>query len=108
LIAGILASNAARQVRLIAASPIILYCVERSKDAGKQESERGVSLCSFKKGWRCLFHYSIVGNFTVHQNRIETNFLQLFAHQENSEWFSIISAIIFEVNIVAEQKQKYW
>jgi len=32
----------------------------------------------------------------VHQDRIETNLLQLFAQQENSEWFSIISAIIFE------------
>jgi len=44
----------------------------------------------------------------VYQDRIETNLLQLFAKQENSEWFSIISVIIFEVNIVAEQKQKYW
>ena len=31
--------------------------------------------------------------------------MQLFAHAENSEWFSIISAIIFEVNIVGAQKQ---
>jgi len=31
--------------------------------------------------------------------------LQLFAHSETSEEFSIISVIIFEVNIVAEQKQ---
>jgi len=44
----------------------------------------------------------------VHQDRIETNLLLLFAQQENSEWLSIISAIIFEVNIVAEQKQKHW
>jgi len=49
-----------------------------------------------------------MGNFMVYQDRIETNLLQLFAKQENSEWFSIISVIIFEVNIVAEQKQKYW
>jgi len=42
----------------------------------------------------------------VYQDRIETNLLQLFAQQENSEWFSIISATIFEANIVAEQK--YW
>jgi len=34
-----------------------------------------------------------------------TVFLQLFAHSETSEEFSIISVIIFEVNIVAEQKQ---
>jgi len=31
--------------------------------------------------------------------------LQLFAHPENSEECSIISVIIFEVNIVSEQKQ---
>jgi len=40
----------------------------------------------------------------VYQDRIETNISQLFAYPENSEWFSIISVIIFEVNIVAEQK----
>jgi len=35
--------------------------------------------------------------------------LQLFAHPENSEWFSVIPVIIiFEVNIVAERKQAYW
>jgi len=44
----------------------------------------------------------------AHQDRLETNLLQLFAQQENTGWFSIISAIIFEVNIVAEQKQAYW
>jgi len=33
--------------------------------------------------------------------------VQLFAHPENSEWFSIIYVVIFEVNIVAEQKQAY-
>jgi len=40
----------------------------------------------------------------VYQDRIETNLLQLLAQQENPEWFSIISAIVFEVNIVAERK----
>jgi len=76
--AGILASNAARQLLLMAVSQIILYCV-KSKDAGKQESDRGISLCSFKRERRYLFHYSIVGNFMVYQDRIETNLLQLFA-----------------------------
>jgi len=28
--------------------------------------------------------------------------------QEDSEWFSIISVVIFEVSIVAEQNQTYW
>ena len=41
----------------------------------------------------------------VYQDQLETNFLQLFGHPENSEWFSIISVVIFEVNIVDEQKQ---
>jgi len=30
--------------------------------------------------------------------------LQLFAHPETSEWFSIIYGIIIDVNIVVEQK----
>jgi len=41
----------------------------------------------------------------VYQYRLETNLLQLFVHPENSEWFSIISVIIFEINIFFEQKQ---
>jgi len=53
------------------------------------------------------FYKSIIGNgnFMVYQDRLETNLLQLFTHPENSEWFSIISAIIFKVNIAHEQKQ---
>jgi len=34
--------------------------------------------------------------------------MQLFTHPLHSEWFSALSVIIFEVNIVAEQKQTYW
>ena len=41
----------------------------------------------------------------VYQDRLETKLLQLFGHLENSKCFSIISIIIFEVNIVYEQKQ---
>jgi len=51
------------------------------------------------------FHNRIIGNFMVDKHRLETKLLQLFAHPQNSEWFSIISAIIFEVNVVAAQKQ---
>jgi len=40
----------------------------------------------------------------IYQDRLETKLLQLFAHSENSEWFSIILVIVFEVNIGAEQK----
>jgi len=41
----------------------------------------------------------------VYHDRFETTLLQLFVQQENSECFSMISAILFEVNIVAEQQQ---
>jgi len=43
----------------------------------------------------------------VYQDRIETNLFQLFAQLVTSERFSIISGIIFDVNIVAEQKQEF-
>jgi len=43
----------------------------------------------------------------VYEYRIDTNLLQLFVYRENSEGFSIISGVIFEVNIVAKQKQAY-
>jgi len=41
----------------------------------------------------------------VYKDRIETNLLQLFAHQETSEWFCIMSGIMYEVNIFAEQNR---
>jgi len=41
----------------------------------------------------------------VYQDRLKTKLLQVFGHPENLECFSIISVIIFEVNIVDEQKQ---
>jgi len=44
----------------------------------------------------------------AYPDQIGANLLQLFAHPENSKCSSIISVIIFEVNIVAEQKQVYW
>ena len=54
------------------------------------------------------FHNSIISNFVVYQDRLEINSLQLFEHLENSEWFSMISVIIFAVNIVDEQKQSQY
>ena len=51
------------------------------------------------------FHNSIIGNFIVYQDRTETDLWKLCVHPENSEWFSVISVVIFEVNIVAEQEQ---
>jgi len=42
----------------------------------------------------------------VDQDRLETYFLQLFTHPETSRViFYDLSIIIFEVNIVAKQKQ---
>ena len=51
------------------------------------------------------FHNNIVAIFVVDQDRLKTNLLQLFGRPEFSEWYSIISVIIFEINIVDEQKQ---
>ena len=50
------------------------------------------------------FHESAICNFMAYQDRIQTNLLQLFTYPGNSEWFSIISVIICEVNIVVKQK----
>jgi len=46
-----------------------------------------------------------IRNFVVYEDRLETNLLQLFAQPKFSEWFAIISAIVFEANVVAAQKQ---
>jgi len=40
----------------------------------------------------------------VYQERFETKLLQLFAHPENSQWFSINSAF-FELISFLKQKQ---
>jgi len=75
------------------------------------EAWRGHCLCLLKRratGWKVPFHNSIIGNFLVYQDKLETNLFQLFRNPANSEWFSIISVIIFEVNIVDEQKQTDW
>jgi len=69
---------------------------------------QGISPLLFIKGATeetVSFYEDIIGNFMVYQDRTETYLLQLFTHPESSEWFSIISGIIFEVNMVAEQKQ---
>jgi len=41
----------------------------------------------------------------VYQDRIKTNLLQILPHTENSECFSTMSVVYFEVKIVTEQKQ---
>jgi len=55
----------------------------------------------FEKGAQVPLYHSIISNFMIYQNRLQTNLLQLFAHSQNSEWFSMISDS-FELNIVAE------
>jgi len=49
-----------------------------------------------------LFQKRITGNLMVYQDRLEAYLLLLFAHPQISEWFSVIYAIIIEVNIVAK------
>ena len=68
----------------------------------------GLALLPFQQGPEVPLHNSAIGDFMVYQHRIQTNLLQLFAHPDNPEWFSEISVITFETNIVAEQKQTYW
>jgi len=68
----------------------------------------GIAPLTFPKGatgTEVPFHNSIIGNFMVYQDRPETNLLQLFGHLENSEWFSVIFVIIFEVNIVDKRNK---
>jgi len=51
------------------------------------------------------FHDSTIGKFMICHDLLETKLVQLFAHSENSECFTMISVITFEVNIAVEQKQ---
>jgi len=44
----------------------------------------------------------------VYQDRIDTNLLQLFAHPETTEWFSIISGIIFESTSLLNRNKYNW
>ena len=79
-----------------------------SRDDAEWRHGGSIPPLPFQKGCNgaaVLFHNSIIGNFMVYQDRLEINLLQLFGHPDNSEWFSIISVIIFEVNIVDEQNK---
>jgi len=79
-----------------------------TRDVGERWHDEGTALS--KKGAKraeASFHNSIIGHFVVYKDRIERNLLQQCGHPENSEWFSVVSVIMFEVNIVAEQKQTY-
>jgi len=52
-------------------------------------------------GVEVSFYESIMSNFMVCQDRLETNLLQLFAHPKFSERLCIISGSIFEVNVLS-------
>ena len=86
---------------------MLSLCAPNSASTGKMDKSHA-HIPAFGKGTNGAdvpFHNSIIGIFHVYRNRIETDLLKLCAHPENSEWFSVISVIIFEVQIVAEQKQ---
>jgi len=53
-------------------------------------------------GGKGALHTSIISNFMIYQDQFEAYLFQLFARTKNSEWFSIISVIRFEVNVVAK------
>jgi len=63
------------------------------------------ALLKGKTGAEVPFYNCIATNFMVYVDRLEANLLQLLAHQENSECFSIYSVFIFEVTIADEQTQ---
>jgi len=78
-----------------------------SASTGKMNKSHA-QIPAFRKGSSgadVSFRNSIIGNFIVYQDRIETDLLKLCARPENPEWFSVISIIIFVIKIVAEQKQ---
>ena len=74
-----------------------------NRDSRKREYDGALPLDLTKKEQRrqwCLFDNNIICNFMVYQERFETKLLQLFAHPESSEWFSIIPIIIFELTSI--------
>jgi len=62
--------------------------VDMHRDAGGWSDGGGISPLTFQKratGAEVPFHNSIIGEFMVYQDRLETNSLQVFGHPENSE-----------------------
>jgi len=57
----------------------------QGRQAGKRRGSS--SPAKSKGGQRYLFHSSIIGNFKGYQDLFETNLLQLFAQQDNSQCF---------------------
>jgi len=88
------------------------YCVVFSYSQGHAESGGIASpvLSEGKQRARNQLFITVLYHREFHgkQDLVETNLLQLFTYPQHSEWFSTLYVIIFEVNIVAEQKQIYW
>ena len=87
-------------------------CTEGDDTANRDAEERGMTRAfppmPFHKGAtgaEVPFYKPIISNFIIYRNGIERILLQLFEHPETSEWFSIISSVIFDVNIFHERKQ---
>ena len=79
--------------RMIAGSSVYAYLLETvvgKKGRQRAGAWRGHCPLPFHRratGAEVPFHKSIIGNFMVYQDRIETNVLQLFAHPETSACF---------------------
>jgi len=58
------------------------------------------SACPFETEAEVFFHTSTIGNFIVYQGQTEINLLQVLAHPENSEWFSIVSGIFLRSTLL--------
>ena len=68
-------------------------------------------LCLFIKGATgetMPFYEDIIGNFMVYQDRTETYLLQLFAHRETSDWFSIILALFLRSTSLLNRNKHNW
>jgi len=87
--------------KLVEGGLYTLMTVKLIQKQGRRKT--GALPLSFQMGAEVPLHNSIIGNFMICQGRLVTNLLQLFAHPQNSEWFSIISVNIFEVDIVARK-----
>jgi len=62
--------------------------IDMHRDARGWRHGGGTAPLPFQKGAtgaEVPFHTSIIGNFMVYQDRLETNLLQLFGHPQNSE-----------------------
>jgi len=61
---------------------------KKSRDVGERGHDGGIAPLLFHKegtGAEVPFHKSIIGDFMIYQDQLETFLLQLFAHPETSE-----------------------